>query len=119
MKYWIAYKNGKILEQLIVAPDEEPRWSILEDFEPIEVTRLGDLNQEEYDKKVKDWTPSLSFAWANLKEKRDKLLFESDYPPLYERPESDQDKWRTYRQILRDLPQNTTNPFEPNWPTKP
>ena len=29
------------------------------------------------------------------------------------------DAWRTYRQALRDLPANTTDPANPVWPTKP
>ena len=27
--------------------------------------------------------------------------------------------WATYRQALRDLPANTSDPANPTWPTKP
>ena len=27
--------------------------------------------------------------------------------------------WKTYRQALRDLPANTTDPRSPSWPTQP
>ena len=29
------------------------------------------------------------------------------------------DDWKTYRQALRDLPANTSDPKNPVWPTKP
>ena len=29
------------------------------------------------------------------------------------------DEWKTYRQSLRDLPANTSDPANPTWPTKP
>ena len=29
------------------------------------------------------------------------------------------DAWKTYRQALRDLPANTSDPINPTWPTKP
>ena len=29
------------------------------------------------------------------------------------------DAWKTYRQQLRDLPANTSDPTNPTWPTKP
>ena len=29
------------------------------------------------------------------------------------------DAWKTYRQELRDLPANTTDPTNPKWPTEP
>ena len=29
------------------------------------------------------------------------------------------DAWKTYRQQLRDLPANTSDPANPTWPTKP
>ena len=29
------------------------------------------------------------------------------------------DAWKTYRQALRDLPANTSDPSNPTWPTKP
>tara|TARA_R100001510_G_scaffold12901_1_gene10086 strand:- start:459 stop:806 length:348 start_codon:yes stop_codon:yes gene_type:complete len=29
------------------------------------------------------------------------------------------DAWKTYRQALRDLPANTSDPTKPTWPTEP
>lgn len=60
--------------------------------------------------------------WEKLREERDKrlaqtdYLFSSDYPhPTEETKQA----WVDYRQALRDLPANTTDPANPVWPTAP
>tara|TARA_B100001057_G_C22613099_1_gene857380 strand:+ start:633 stop:914 length:282 start_codon:yes stop_codon:yes gene_type:complete len=53
-----------------------------------------------------------------LREKRNRLLAETDYLTLSDTTEIS-DAWKTYRQALRDLPANTSDPENPVWPTKP
>ena len=53
-----------------------------------------------------------------LREKRNRLLAETDYLTLSDTTEMT-DAWKTYRQALRDLPANTSDPANPTWPTKP
>jgi len=64
-----------------------------------------------------------SRAWEKLREKRNKLLAESDAYVLpdkwYLYTTEVQGYWAAYRQTLRDLPQNTTDPLNPSWPPKP
>ena len=55
--------------------------------------------------------------WNQLREKRNQLLAETDYFALYDVTMSDE--MQTYRQALRDLPANTSDPANPTWPTKP
>ena len=53
----------------------------------------------------------------NLRQTRNRLLAETDYLAL-----SDQTltaEMAAYRQALRDLPANTTDPANPIWPVKP
>lgn len=52
---------------------------------------------------------------------RDELLKASDWTQAADSPLSDAKKaeWATYRQQLRDLPANTTDPSNPTWPTPP
>ena len=53
----------------------------------------------------------------NLRRERNRLLTETDYLAL-----SDQTltaEMAAYRQALRDLPANTTDPANPAWPIKP
>ena len=52
-----------------------------------------------------------------LRETRTKLLAESDWMANSDVTMSD--AWRTYRQALRDLPANTSDPANPTWPTPP
>lgn len=60
-------------------------------------------------------------AFADLRFQRDKLLWKSDWTQSPDSPLSDSKKaeWATYRQQLRDLPANSSDPSNPNYPTKP
>lgn len=61
--------------------------------------------------------------FVKLRKKRDKLLVESDWSQGGDVPNSLKTKWQTYRQNLRDVPNNQTpnDMFLTNitWPTKP
>jgi hypothetical protein len=54
-------------------------------------------------------------------ELRDALLTKCDWTQLPDSPLTDAKKatWRTYRQKLRDLPENTPANGETVWPTPP
>lgn len=54
--------------------------------------------------------------WAALRAERDRLLAETDWWAVADRTMSDEQI--AYRQALRDLPANTTDPANPVWPTK-
>ena len=56
-------------------------------------------------------------AWNDLRTKRTQLLADTDYLALSDATLSED--MRTYRQALRDLPANTSDPANPTWPTKP
>ncbi|MEK9986124.1 MAG: phage tail assembly chaperone [Opitutae bacterium] len=53
----------------------------------------------------------------SLRADRNQLLAETDYLALSDSTLTDE--MRTYRQALRDLPANTTDPSNPVWPIKP
>ena len=59
--------------------------------------------------------------WTSIRAQRDGLLSSSDWTQFNDSPLTDTKKqaWATYRQALRDLPANTTDPRNPTWPTKP
>ena len=57
-------------------------------------------------------------AWEQLRIERNRLLAASDWTVLTDSPTSTA-AWKTYRQSLRDLPANTTDPTAPDWPTLP
>ena len=84
-----------------------------------EVT-VREWTQEEIDARKARLTP---LAFASLREQRNALLVDSDNYVRADRwdgytPEQ-KTAWAAYRQALRDLPQNTQDPFNPVWPTKP
>ena len=58
--------------------------------------------------------------WAVLRYNRDKRLVQSDWKVLpgsiYE---SKLEEWKAYRQVLRDLPANTSDPSKVVYPTRP
>lgn len=60
-------------------------------------------------------------GFKKLRYDRDKKLTETDWivTKANETGVAESDEWKTYRQALRDLPSNTTDPFSPTWPTKP
>jgi len=60
-------------------------------------------------------------AAQEIREKRDRLLFYSDWIVVYstEKNEPIPDDWSAYRQSLRDVPQQAGFPTEITWPTKP
>jgi len=69
--------------------------------------------------------PSDSVLYAELRSTRDTLLADSDWTQVGDLVSSGamtSDKlaeWKTYRQSLRDLPANTSDPSSITWPTKP
>ena len=56
-------------------------------------------------------------AWEKLRHKRNLYLTQTDWWTVVDRTMTDEE--RAYRQALRDLPANTTDPTNPTWPTKP
>ena len=60
-------------------------------------------------------------AWRKIREERNQLLGESDYMILADVPvdETQKQEWTTYRQALRDIPQNYDSPDEVVYPDKP
>ena len=77
-------------------------------------------NQVELDQAVVDTAAAelaTENAWNGLRTKRNQLLAETDYLALSDATLSED--MRTYRQALRDLPDNTSDPANPTWPVKP
>jgi len=56
--------------------------------------------------------------WRELRSERNGRLAASDWSQVADAP-VDKAAWATYRQALRDLPANTTDPLNPVWPELP
>lgn len=59
--------------------------------------------------------------WNNLREERNKKLSASDWTQFPSSPLSSEKQaaWADYRQKLRDLPMNTVDQTNPEWPIPP
>ena len=60
-------------------------------------------------------------AWAAIRSKRNRLLRDSDFTQMPDSPMSQEkkDAWAAYRQELRDLPDELTDPLTVEWPLDP
>ena len=65
------------------------------------------------------WDEYETLYWfAELRKKRNLLLSECDWTQLND-ANVDKAKWASYRQALRDLPENTIDCKSPIWPINP
>ena len=96
----------------------------------LDITSIGIYSQAEttFDNEIQrkkdlddEYLNSSTFLWMKLRSERDNLLLSSDFTQLGDigLSESKKTQWINYRQELRDLPANTSDPANPNWPTKP
>ena len=58
-------------------------------------------------------------ALAELREQRNARLTVSDWTQLPDAPTANAAAWKSYRQALRDLPEQTVYPNATQWPTAP
>lgn len=85
----------------------------------------GDVTQVPFtpEEETEFWERRLPMAWTNLRATRDELLRKSDLKVLpdlwYSYDEPQKKAWSDYRKALRDLPENTEDPFNPEWPEAP
>tara|TARA_R100001509_G_scaffold92697_1_gene53582 strand:+ start:876 stop:1253 length:378 start_codon:yes stop_codon:yes gene_type:complete len=57
--------------------------------------------------------------WFYIRERRNKLLAETDWTQSRDVTLSNDSAWKTYRQQLRDLPTSQSDPDDVVFPTKP
>ena len=84
----------------------------------------ADGNQVTLDQSVVDAAAAelvTATAWNDLRTKRDQLLAETDWEIVKHKElgTTIPAALKTYRQELRDLPANTSDPANPSWPVKP
>jgi hypothetical protein len=71
-----------------------------------------------WDDGTNQYVYDIATGFSYLRLERNQKLSESDWTQVPDAP-VDQQAWAVYRQQLRDLPDNTTDPRNPVWPTPP
>ena len=80
------------------------------------ITGTPIVGTTKFDKPTVSW---VMLTWSEIKVERNKILQDSDWRDLPSYPGTDQTAWRTYRQQLRDIPQDYDNVADVVWPDKP
>ncbi len=100
---WVVYYKAPEGYTNIEKPVEvEPR-DIYDEFE---ITY--DFSTNEFTVPLHTWNTDIpvDLTWDDIREKRDTMLKDTDGAVGEDTPQSIKDKWYTYRQLLRDLPEN-------------
>lgn len=120
MTNFIFNQDGTLRYSCNLPPSDLTDQDILveSDIEPGETDVItlvdGEIVATPFDPASHDYS---DVHWDNLRSERNRLLAETDYLALPDVTMSDE--MRTYRQALRDLPANTSDPASPVWPIKP
>jgi hypothetical protein len=83
-----------------------------------------EIETQEWNSELLNWEttpiPDEVF-WERLRNQRNYKLLISDWSQLSDAPLTSSQKtaWATYRQTLRDLPENTEDPKNVTWPSQP
>ena len=74
-----------------------------------------------FDFDTKQWVQSTNLAIADVLPKRQRLLYQSDWTQIPNNPltAEQQAAWATYRQELRDIPEQSGYPFNVVFPVAP
>jgi hypothetical protein len=74
-----------------------------------------------FDFTTKQWVKDQTMAVSDVSSKRQRLLYASDWTQLSNGPltTAQQAAWATYRQELRNIPQQSGYPFNVVWPVAP
>lgn len=101
---------------LYLRPGEE--WA-LNGNEYSGLTWYSDTIKPSEDEIIAAWPAAKNARFLELlRRERNNRLEASDWTQMPDAP-VDQGSWAEYRQALRDLPANTTDPENPVWPTPP
>ena len=77
------------------------------------------ITEEEYNEAIAEF--EVFDGWVKVRKQRNQLLKDSAYIMVSDAPidETQKQEWTTYRQVLRDIPQDYDSPDEVVYPDKP
>lgn len=104
-------KNWKITEIPTPENTTKPEFSQFQTEEDYEIV---------WNKEILNWEFKRKINWNYIRKQRDFLLKQSDWSAFPDaNPKPSKEAWLNYRQALRDVPQNFSNPEEVIWPLPP
>ncbi len=127
MKYALFTKEGNLKtvwdnRDQLGLDDENFIVDVEDDFEMMGYITSYDFNTKKIVQVEEDLSglPGLEeIALQNLRDKRNRLLVESDWTQLPDVPEATKNAWQVYRQELRDITKTYQSIDTVIWPTKP
>ncbi len=127
MKYALFTKEGNLKtvwdnRDQLGLDDENFIVDVEDNFEMMGYITSYDFNTKKIVQVEEDLSglPGLEeIALQNLRDKRNRLLVESDWTQLPDVPEATKNAWQVYRQELRDITKTYQSIDTVIWPTKP
>ena len=110
-KYKNVLYTGLTLDQRKVKQSDERDFLLTEGY-----TITPYVGKMKLDRETNDF---VYMTWDEIKLCRNRFLATSDWRDLPSYPGDDQEEWRTYRQELRDLPQDYTDVEDVIFPEEP
>jgi hypothetical protein len=124
-----AFDLGQVIEYLKTSYPQLMYLKYRKDIKYLDIVSSSKINDMYglYQKLLKfqeiTWQKHLTEAWNKLRNERNRILQACDWTQLEDVKKNMSPEianiWLIYRQYLRDLPKNTTDPFNPSWPTMP
>ena len=116
-------KDGNVVYEQMITPNEyaalaqedREHWEVVKKFygrAPIPISEMETILNNDL----------LESAWSTLRNERNERLRDSDIYVIPDYPHATEEvkqAWLDYRQVLRDLPANTTDPENPVWSEAP
>ena len=110
-KYNNVLHTGLSVEELRPKQSLDKDFLLTDEYATTPLVGKMKLNRETHD--------FIYMTWDEVKRNRDDILLKTDWRDLPSYPGADQAAWRTYRQELRDLPQDYTDVEDIIFPTEP
>lgn len=113
MKYAII-ENEKIVNIALASPEVAQERGWIECPEGVDIGWTFDDQGQAHPP-----APDLEALAAEIRERRDTQLAQTDWTQAADVPQATKDKWAPYRQALRDVPQQPGFPTDISWPVAP
>lgn len=122
-KYLVFNSDGSLYQEYIgmeISNDDKTYINVEDlEFEPnIYAKEYRLVDNEVIETDIVEHTIPESELWKQFRYRRNTLLTQSDWTVAEDSP-VDKEAWKTYRQALRDLPENVDDPTNVTWPTPP